>query len=251
MDELRESSLLFSLESLLETERERVQREAREAERKRMDELARVADLVERRRVAAQQEREARERRQQLEQERERLDQERLDGIKRAAVERARIEAEGAARLLEAEQARKHDLSLAELRARHGAARYRVLSWLAIVGLVLSWAGTALAYFGLIGPAHVQREQQLRAVIAADAELAKTMERTLALERSKNQSLQARIEQLAATSTAPVPQPVVSKPQPRGGAFGDGKPPVITPPARECVDNGDPLNAELCRRPRR
>ena len=43
MDELRESSLLFSLEGLLETERERVQREAREAQKRRDDELIRSA----------------------------------------------------------------------------------------------------------------------------------------------------------------------------------------------------------------
>src|SRR6187551_1052642 len=104
MDELRESSLLFSLEGLLETERERVQREAREAQRRRDDEMARVAEQASRRRLAQEQEREARERRQALEQERERLEAERMEAMKRAAVERARIEAEGRMRLVEVEQ---------------------------------------------------------------------------------------------------------------------------------------------------
>lgn len=246
MDELRESSLLFSLESLLETERERVQREAREAQRKREDELARVAELAERRRLAAQQEREARERRQALEQERERLDQERLEAMKRAVVERARVEAEGNARLVEAEQARKHELSLAELRGRHDAARYRTLTWLSAGALVLSWGGALLAYFGLVEPAHAAREQHLQTLIAADAELAKTSERALSLERSKNHALQARVEQLshAAPATLATP-PALPKPPVSVNGGGGTKPPVVVPP-RECIDNGDPLNAQLC-----
>jgi hypothetical protein len=247
MDELRESSLLFSLESLLETERERVQREAREAQRKREDELARVAEMAERRRLAAQQEREARERRQALEQERERMDQERLDAMKRAVVERARVEVEGNARLVEAEQARKHELSLADLRGRHHAARYRALTWLSSGVLVLSWGGALFAYFGLIEPAHAGREQHLQSLIAADAELAKISERALSLERSKNQALQARVDQLSSAPTPPAAaQP--SPPKPPSAVHGGGggpKPPVVRPP-RECVDNGDPLNAQLC-----
>src|SRR4051812_24405831 len=79
MDELRESSLLFSLEGLLETERERVQREAREAQKRRDEEMIRVAEQASRLRLASQQEREARERRLALEQERERLEQERIE----------------------------------------------------------------------------------------------------------------------------------------------------------------------------
>jgi hypothetical protein len=246
MDELRESSLLFSLESLLETERERVQREAREAERKREDELARVAEMAERRRLAAQQEREARERRQALEQERERMDQERLEAMKRAVVERARIEAEGNARLVEAEQARKHELSLADLRGRHHAAGYRALTWLSSGALVLSWGGALFAYFGLVEPAHARREQRLQTLIAADADLAKASERALSLERSENQALRARVDELSRVSPPPVAtSPSLPRPPVTGHGGGGTKPPVVVPP-RECVDNGDPLNAQLC-----
>src|SRR6187551_2854070 len=112
MDELRESSLLFSLEGLLETERERVQREAREAQRRRDDEMIRVAEQASRRRLAQEKERDAREHQQALEQERDRLEAERLDAMKRATIERARIETEAKMRLVEVEQTRKHELLL-------------------------------------------------------------------------------------------------------------------------------------------
>ncbi len=246
MDELRESSLLFSLESLLETERERVQREAREAQRKREEEMVRVAEAAERRRIAAQQEREARERREALEREREHDEEQRLEAMKRAVVERARIEAEGNARLLEVEQARKHERSLAELSARHQSARYRAFTWLSTSALVLSWAGAASAYFGMIEPAQSRREQRLQLQVQAGAARAKTNERELALERSKNQSLQARVTELneAPPVTAGTPASASKPSVTRGGGT---KPPVVTPPPRECVDDGDPLNAQLCR----
>jgi colicin import membrane protein len=251
MDELRESSLLFSLESLLETERERVQREAREAQRRREDELARVAELAERRRVSLQQERESKQRRLALEQERERMDQERLEAMKQAAVERARIEAESQLRLVEAEQARKHELSLSQLREGERTALYRTLTWLSTGALVLSLVGAFATYFGMLEPAQARREQQLQSVIGIDAEKAKTSERLLGLELRKNQTLAARVAELEALKREPAPAPAALKPVvrpsdgghrgPAGGSLGTGP----------CIDDGDPLNKCLGgRRPR-
>lgn len=252
MDELRESSLLFSLESLMETERERVQREAREAQRRREEELARVAELAERRRVALQQEREAKQRRLALEQEREQLDQARLEAMKQAAVERARIEAESQLRLVEAEQARKHELSLSQLREGERTALYRTLTWLSSGALVLSLIGAFAAYFGMLEPAQARRERQLQSVIDIEAEKSKTIERLLGLERSKNQTLSARVAELEAAKREPAPASVTPRPPivkpfdgehhgPPGGGVGNGP----------CVDDGDPLNKCLGgRRPR-
>src|SRR4051812_49803331 len=95
MDELRESSLLFSLEGLLETERERVQREAREAQKRRDEEMVRVAEQASRLRLAAQQEREARERRGGVGAERERPAGARNHAVEDPPVGRARHEAQG------------------------------------------------------------------------------------------------------------------------------------------------------------
>ena len=248
MDELRESSLLFSLESLLETERERVQREAREAQRRREDELKRVAELAERRRVSVQQEREARERREALEQERERLEQQRLEAMKRATVERARIEAEGQLRLIELEQTRQHDLQLAKLRETERATRYRTLSWLSSGALGAVLAGAVLAYLGIVQPAQARQEQRLQTLLGAAEQRVRGAEQALASERQKTTELAARVEQLrAAAVEVPANQ---AKPTSLGNGRGPhppqlgGKPPQDKP----CVDNGDPLNPCLKRR---
>ena len=240
MDELRESSLLFSLEGLLETERERVQREAREAKKLRDDKRLRVAEQASRRRLAQAQEREARERRQALEQERERLEDERIDAMKRATVERARVETEAKMRLVEAEQTRKHELLLVQLREGQLTARYRSLSWLSATVLVLSLVGGLGAYFGYLQPAQARERQQLRAAVTANAEHAKTNERALAAERALNQALSQRVRELEAR-----PAPVASLEPLRPHLVG-GRPPSVTPPRHGphggCKDTGDPLD---------
>ncbi len=240
MDELRESSLLFSLEGLLETERERVQREAREAQKRRDEEMIRVAEQASRRRLAQQQEQEARERREALEQERERLEAQRIDAMKRATVERARIETEGRLRLVELEQARKHDLLLSQIRERQHAMRYRTLTWLSSVAFALSVTGAFAVYFGWLRPAEARQRQRLEALVDTSAEQAKTSERALAIELRNNQALTARVKLLE--SSAALPPSVRPEPKLHGGP---GKLPGVTSPPRplkRCVDNGDPID---------
>lgn len=254
MDELRESSLLFSLEGLLETERERVQREAREAQRRREEEMARVAEQASRRRLAAEQEREARERRVALEQERERLEQERTEAMKRAAIERARIETEGKLRLVEVEQARKHELELSRLREAQLTARYRTFTWLSSAACALSLIAAFVGYFGYVRPAHAREQQQLQATIRVNAERAKTTERALSTERARTQTLSERIQRLEARLTQPVPAPPApvakAPPPPTHHGGKPGRPGGAASVAGNCPDNGDPLQGCLSGRRR-
>ncbi|HYP87740.1 MAG TPA: hypothetical protein VEQ59_06295 [Polyangiaceae bacterium] len=243
MDELRESSLLFSLEGLLETERERVQREAREAQKRREEELKRVAEAAERRRVQAQQEHEARERREALQRERDRLEHERFEALKLATVERARIEAESGLRLVEAEQMRKHDLALLQLREAQRAARYRSRSWLGGGACAVALLAAIGAYFGWLAPAHDRSEQHLQSEIRERAARARATELTLAAEQNKNRALSARAERLeAALAAHRAAAPSASTP-----AAQLPKGPVLRNDAsgsklRGCKDTGDPLD---------
>jgi hypothetical protein len=251
MDELRESSLLFSLEGLLETERERVQREAREAQKRRDEEMVRVAEQASRRRLAAEQERASRERRAVLEQERERLEQERIDAMKRAAIERARIETEAKVRLVELEQARKHELLMSQLREAQRTTRYRVLTWLSSSAFALSVAAALGIYFGYIAPAQAAQKRQLEAIIDANAEKAKATARALDAEQRKSETLSRRLQQLEAQANS-TPADVAS-PTNAPSHSGVGKGPIkgathgTTPVPRNCPDDGDPLRGCLGR----
>jgi hypothetical protein len=236
MDELRESSLLFSLEGLMETERERVQREAREAQKRRAEELARVAEAAERRRVAAENERQASERRVALEREHERLEHERLEALKLLTVERARVEAESGLRLIEAEQARQHDLALAKLREAQRTGRYRQLAWLSAGALCASLLGGLGAYFGWIAPARARADQHLQSVVRESAERSKATELALAVEQSKNRALSERLQQQLACAPSP-PSSSAAPPSPTKSL--QGRRPSRT---TKCGDTGDPLD---------
>lgn len=239
MDELRESSLLFSLEGLLETERERVQREAREAQQRRADELKHVADAAERRRLAQEQEREARARREALERQRAQDEQERLDAMKRATVEHARIEAEAGMRLVEAEQQRKHELSLEKIRGEQRTARYRAVSWLTSGTLCLAVVGALAGYFGWIRPAQARDTQRFRSLLSESALREQTAARALRLEQARNQTLNERLRLLAASAPSASPAPK-SEPLPSTLPGTHRPPPSIK--RGGCRDTGDPLD---------
>jgi hypothetical protein len=253
MDELRESSLLFSLESLLETERERVQREAREAQKRHDEELKRVAEAAARRRASAERASEARGRRLALEQERERMDEERMDAMKRAAVERARIETEGQLRLIEVEQARQHDLALAKLREGQRTTRYRTLSWLGSGAFLTVCIVAAAGYFAWLRPAHARETEQLHALLGGAQSRVDWQERVLTAERNKALLLDQRIAELESQLSQSKPSGAALPSVSAHGAPREGSPSGAVPPrvdAPPCVDNGDPLNPCLSRRRR-
>jgi colicin import membrane protein len=239
MDELRESSLLFSLEGLMETERERVQREAREAQKRREDELLRVAEAAERRRVAQERERESRARREALEREREQLEHERREAMKQASIERARLEADGKLKLIELEQAQKHQLLLAQLREGQRTSQYRALSWLSSAAFAAVLMASLSAYFGWVRPAQAQAARSLQSAVRQGAEQRAAAERALARERENSAQLSARIRQLEAAPPLVTVHPEPKRhPQP-------GTPPTTRPPTTKrgpCGDSGDPLD---------
>jgi hypothetical protein len=246
MDELRESSLLFSLEGLLETERDRVQREAREAQKRRDEEMARVAEAAERRRVQLQQQRESLERREALERERERFEQERIEAMKRATIERARLEVESSLRLAEAEQGRQHELSLARTRAAAQTARYRALTWLSTSAFALSVCGALGMYLGMIAPAHARAQHDLQRLLDSRTELGEARQRALDAQLRKNEELRARVAELEAAASAAAPPP--GKVEPKLQTAPPRPVPGTTPkPDGPCVDNGDPLSPCLKR----
>jgi len=245
MDELRESSLLFSLESLMETERERVQREAREARKRRDEELRRTAEAAERRLVAAEQQQQARERRLALEREREQLDDERIEALKCAAIERVRIEAEARARLFEAEQERDHALKLAKLREEQRTGRYRVLAWLSSGALLLLLGSTGFAYFGQLRPAHAGQQLRYEALLATERERTQLIDRAMLAERSRSEELERQLTELKKQATAVALAQIGSEPSltaPKPAPEGKPKPPPHVGP---CRDDGDPLNPSL------
>jgi len=247
MAESRETSVLFSLKGLLDLEDERVRAEAerrrdeeereaaareaaacaaREAERARIVAVERVAALQ---RMAAEQARQ------------------RGEATRLAALERARIEAEAAARLAVLERKQAHELRLGEIAAAGSARRAR----LALLGSNLAWAVlvaiAVVGYLTVLRPAEARQRAALAGIVQVQSERAETSARLLRAAEARASSLRARLaeverERAAAPPVAPTATPSASRPSPevRGGA------PAPPAPDRCRAESGDPLDFSLC-----
>jgi hypothetical protein len=212
--ELRESSLLFSLESLMAEERSRVvdERVAKEA-RQRADHAEREAH--ERRRVEEEALRAAAERDRLLEADRRKRDElARLDGIRVAEVERVRDEAARKTAFETAAAGRDHELKLAAI---HNAGGVRTLR-----GALAATSLAALAAFASMGwlelsihPARTARlEADLTRATVAERGRADNAEQALKASEAVRRLLEERLKVREATpratadTTTPKPPPI-------------------------------------------
>jgi hypothetical protein len=172
MASVQESSVLVSLNHLMQIEQQRLREE--DAARDAAEGAARRARLDEEQRVRAEQEARMRaeEARRRGEEATRREESARHEALRLASVERARIEGEQRARLAILEQEQRHERDLAALAQD---AQKRRLSRALILGGALALAligGGAGLYFGKIQPESAQaRSAQLAQIARTEAEL--------------------------------------------------------------------------------
>jgi colicin import membrane protein len=197
MAQSRESSVLFSLRSLMDIERDRVHADERERvahlerERREREEQRRLELEAERQRIALEEQRRARE---QAQREREAA---RAVADKEAAITRARIEAQARAQLQALEKEREHEARMAVIGDTMRRRRDRVI----LIGsnsVLAAFLAIGLGiYVGKVAPEMEQREAQLRQLIAAEGERATVAER---LARQSDEHAEQLQEELARTS---------------------------------------------------
>lgn len=242
MAELRDSSLLFSLESLKAEERTRVADERREKERRqRADEEARKSQV--RIRASAEALAVARERERLAEEERRRAEEAaRLDAIQSAELERVRGETQRRAELERREAERRHELELARIHDASGARTARFgMTATSVLAFV---ACAALGYLELaVHPAELAKlEATAAATTRAERARAELVEISYKTSEAKRLALETRVKDLeAAGAQIPPAAPKVRTPPSRPSAPGS-KPqrPSVRPPP--CKDDNDPLN---------
>ncbi len=247
MAEGRESSVLFSLKSLMDIESDRVQaeeraRNAREKAERAAQERQRQLELeAERQRIILEEQRRAREQAARDEAAaREAI-------IREAAITRARIEAQALAQREATEREREHEARMAAIREVHRRRRDRVL-WIGSNGVLAAILAVGLGvYFGKVGPDTAQREAQLNRLISAEGERADTAERLARQSEEKVSTLETRLartqselrearDRLARPSAVPPTQR-------RRGSHGGPQPTPAAAPT-PCSD-GDPLCPNL------
>jgi chromosome segregation protein len=242
MAELREDSLLFSLETLMVRERERLSLERAEIERRQA--LAAAARISgEKQRLEAELARE-RELEQARQAEKRRLVEHaaRLDALRLGEVERARKEAEARAQSEVLAQRHAHEHRMTELQLRARKARDRTLALGSTALLVLLIPGALLLYFARIRPQTAALRTESAKLISVERGRADQAARLLALserERSKladeldRMRLAARTAQAPLTRANPAREPGRAQ-EKAGNVRRKGDP--------NCKDDSDPLN---------
>jgi colicin import membrane protein len=235
--ELRDSSLLFSLESLMAEEQERVDRERAEKEEQ---DRARAAERESRVRIRLETEALAAAREQQrlLEEEQRRRDEQaRFEGIRAAELERVRSEVARRAELERTMAERSHELALEGIRQ---AVRVRTARW-ALVATCVAFllASAALLWLELaVNPSRLATlEAEYVAKTRSERVRAERAERLLESSEAARRDLEERLrvrERTPVTPSKAVPEttpPRAKRPVPR---------PVA--PQAPCLDDNDPLN---------
>lgn len=245
MADSRDDSILFSLDGLMDVQKKRVEREhaarLREAEvalalqqqRERLRceaEVRKAHSLAEAARLEAQRRRE---------------EDARLEALKRAAVETARIEVEARARLEMMEQQQAHERRMQELRETTRRGRARVFAVLGFGLSTLLGVASLGAYYGKLKPdaerlrvaytdlvsAERSRADETRRLLERSDQRKGELERELQLARD-------RIGELERTKLDAAPSE--KQPAMRSGAAqpSTGK----TAEKKRCTDDGDPMN---------
>lgn len=245
MSTTHDTSVLFSINQLMNDYETRVLEEQAEAARKAeaeeraQQEALRLAKEEEARRAHEENMRRIREEAAQRE------EAARLEAIRLAAVERARIEAERHAQIEMMAQAQAHELALHALREDEKKKQLKRNIWMGTVGGVAILATIVGLYFGKLKPDHEAQLAAQAADINAQFEEARKLEEQntanqkriekveTALQKSKDDAAAAAAAATAATA-APEATSTTSKPQwtsagttktqPKGGSCLPGEP---------------------------
>jgi hypothetical protein len=234
----RESSLLFSLESLLAHEQQKVDREREDAERRRRAELearaaAESARLAEQNRLArAERERAEADERRRLE------EQARLEGIRQAELERARLETRLKNENELALRRERHALELQAATASRAKAARGLLIASVSLALLATLGALALELF-VHRPELARLAQTSSAALATDAARIAEVRALLADSERRRQELSAELSRKKHSEESVAPTLPHTRPTPARPA----RPGPVTPASKPCVgDPNDPLN---------
>lgn len=241
MAELREDSLLFSLETLMARERERVALERAESER--LQALATAARIrEEKQRLEAELARE-RELEQSRLAEQQRLAEHavRLDALRQAELERARREAEARAESELLAQRHAHERRMTELQMQQSRTRDRALGVASSALLALLLPGALWFYFGHARPRAEQLQSELQKLASVQRTRADEGLRALRVSERERTRLAGELERLRALPTPALP---IAPAQPLPSQTAKPREPVkqFATHKQKCKDSADPLN---------
>ena len=249
MAEQKESSVLFSLKELMNLEEDRIRQEDDEKKKRAEAEVQARQEAERRARDQEQARLHAEEERRRGDDMRKKEEAARLEAIRHAEIEKARVEAEQRARLEAMSQQQAHQLQLSTLQHDEHKKKLQRMVTLSVGGGAILLIGALFLYFGKIKPESDAREATTRAALVQQAEEARKLQSQLA-EQSKQvndllgqlasaQDDKTRAELKSKLADAQARQQDMMKRRPAASGGGGESAPK---PAKPCnCQPGDPL----------
>jgi colicin import membrane protein len=244
MAEQKESSVLFSLKELMNLEEDRIKQEEADRRRKAEAEMQARAESDRRSREQEEARMRAEEERRRGDEQRSREEAARLEAIRHAELERARLETENAARVEATKRQQEHERQLHVISQDEGKKRLKLIAGGAAALLVI-----AVVVGGMMFKASAERQRQLetqlsqlndeKAGVESKLRQAKTPEEVEAL-KSQIAEINSRIDSTSKSGPAAAAPVKEVHRAPSGGTKEAPKP--AAKPAKPCnCPPGDPL----------
>ncbi len=244
MAEQKESSVLFSLKELMNLEEDRIKQEESERKRKEEEALRVKLDAERRAREVEEARMKAAEEERRVSEQRSREENARLEAIRHAEVEKARLDAENNARGEAMRRQQEHERQLAHMQETSG--KKKLTFWLAGVGAVLliSVVGGGIA----IKNSMEETDRAKAATLALEQKITELDTEKKRIQDEIGKASGAEKEALLAKLAAKEAEIEKTKSAPAvgGGAVrrtgGAGAKPASDKPAKPCnCQPGDPL----------
>lgn len=192
MAEQKESSVLFSLKELMNLEEDRIRQEDDEKKKRAEAEVQARAEAEKRAREQEQARLHAEDERRRGEEQRKKEEATRLDAIRQAEIEKARVEAEQRAKLEAMSKQQAHQLQLSTLQHdEHKKKLQRMVTFGGIGAAVLVIGG--IFFYVNKAKENDAREATTRAALVQQAEEAKKLQAQLAEQSQKVNDLVAQL----------------------------------------------------------
>lgn len=237
-----ESSLLFSLDSLMAHERERVVDEARAMEQKRNAELAAKAEAERHARMEAERRAADEEARREAERRRRLEEEARLEGIRRAEAERILAEARLKNELELRVRQSSHELRLTAEAAVSRARATRVAFACTAVVAVIASLGALYLELGVHRPRLAALAEGYTRGLTAEQERRSELQTLLEGEKGRLRHLEEQLRARPVLTECAVPAATSGAVRPPPGVRPPGARPPVKPTKPCKGDPNDPLN---------
>lgn len=248
MSEQKESSVLFSLKELMNLEEDRIKSEEAERKRKEEEALRAKMDAERKAREAEESRLRAAEEERRAQEARAREEAARHEAIRHAEVEKARLDAENAARIEAMRRQQEHERQLVQMKEQSGKKKLTfMLAGLGVL-LVVGAVGGSIAIKNSMEATERAQAEKLaleQKIADLDKEKARIQDEISKASGAEKDALLAKL----AAKEAEIKAAQQATPASGGGAArrpsgGGSKPASDTAPKKKCQP-GDPLCSEF------